>query len=344
MNLEDNVVVGTSVVDMYCKCGRVDFARRAFHRTKEKNVRTWTAMIAGYGMNGYARDALNVFYHMLRSGVSPNYITFVSVLAACSHAGLVDDAWYWFNAMLDKYGIEPGVEHYGCIVDLLGRAGYLDRAYGLIKKMKVKPDAVVWASLLGACRIHKNVDLAEISARKLFELEPETSAYYILLCEVYADANRWRDVERMRAIMNERGIVKTPGFSLVELKGTVHTFLVGDKVHPQHEEIYQYLEELSVKLQEAGYVPDTRAISYDVEEEEKESAIRVHSEKLAVAFGVMNSSPGSVIQVIKNLRVCPDCHTVIKLMSRILNREIIVRDAKRFHHFRNGLCSCRDYW
>ncbi|XP_010260583.1 PREDICTED: pentatricopeptide repeat-containing protein At3g26782, mitochondrial isoform X2 [Nelumbo nucifera] len=344
MGLEDDVFVGTSVIDMYCKCGRVEMARRAFERMKEKNVKSWTAMVAGYGMHGRAKEALEVFYEMQNAGVKPNYITFVSVLAACSHGGLVEEGWHWFKAMTQEFEIEPGVEHYACMVDLLGRAGYLDQAYNLIKGMKMRPDFVVWGALLGACRIHKNVELGEVSARKLFELDPSNCGYYVLLSNIYADAGRWEDVERMRVFMKDRGLIKPPGFSLVEVKGRVHVFLVGDREHPQHDEIYDYLEKLSVKMQEVGYIPDTTSVLHDVDQEEKESILRIHSEKLAVAFGIMNTVPGMTIQVIKNLRVCGDCHTAIKLISKIVNREIVVRDSNRFHHFKDGQCSCGDYW
>lgn len=344
MGLEEDVVVGTSVVDMYCKCGRVGTARRTFDRIKNKNVRSWTAMVAGYGMHGYAKEALDVFYEMIRVGMVPNYITFVSVLSACSHAGMVDEGWHWFQTMEHKYSIEPGVEHYSCMVDLFGRAGFLNRAYNLIKKMKVRPDFVVWGSLLAACRMHKNVELGEISARKLFELDPTNCGYYVLLSNIYADAGRWEDVEKMRIYMKKHGLVKTPGFSLVELKGRVHLFLVGDKEHPDHEEIYLFLEELCMKMQEAGYIPNMASVLHDIDKEEKEMTLRIHSEKLAVAYGIMNSVPGSTIQVIKNLRICGDCHETIKLIAKIVNREIVVRDSKRFHHFSEGLCSCGDYW
>ncbi|PON68859.1 DYW domain containing protein [Parasponia andersonii] len=342
--LEENVVVSTAMIDMYCKCGRVDMARNTFDCMKEKNVKSWTAMVAGYGMHGRAREALEVFYEMIRNGVRPNYITFVPVLAACSHAGLPEGGWHWFNSMKHEFGIEPGVEHYSCMVDLLGRAGYLNRAYDLIKEMKVSPDFVVWSSLLGACRTHKNVELAEISARKLLELDPNNCGFYVLLSNVYADAGRWEDVEGMRVLMKNHGLVKPPGFSLVELKGKVHIFLVGDREHPQHEQIYKYLERLTVKLQEVGYRPNMASVVHDVDEEEKEMTLKIHSEKLAVAFGIMNSVPGTKIQIIKNLRVCGDCHTVLKLISKVVNREIVVRDLKRFHHFSGGLCSCGDYW
>lgn len=344
MGWEDNVIVGTSIIDMYCKCGRVETAKKTFDGMKEKNVKSWTAMVAGYGMHGGAREALDLFYKMTGAGVKPNYITFVSVLSACSHAGLLDEGWYWFNSMNHKFNVEPGVEHYSCMVDLLGRAGYLNEAYDLIKRMRAKPDFVLWGSLLAACRIHKNVELAEISARQLFELDSSNCGYYILLSNIYADAGRWKEVERMRVLMKDRGLIKPPGFSLVELKGKVHLFLVGDKEHPECEKIYRFLEELTVKLQQAGYVPNMASVLHDVDEEEKEMALRVHSEKLAVAFGIMNSFHGSTIHIIKNLRVCSDCHIAIKLISKIVDREIVVRDAKRFHHFKGGLCTCGDYW
>lgn len=344
MELEDNLVVGTSIVDMYCKCGRVEMARKAFDRLKRKNVKSWTVMVAGYGMHGHGKEAMKVFYEMIRCGIKPNYITFVSVLAACSHAGLLKEGWHWFNKMKCEFDVEPGIEHYSCMVDLLGRAGYLKEAYGLIQEMKVKPDFIVWGSLLGACRIHKNVELGEISARKLFKLDPSNCGYYVLLSNIYADAGRWDDVERMRILMKNHGLLKTPGYSIVEHKGRVHVFLVGDKEHPQHEKIYEYLDELNVKLQEVGYMPNVTSVLYDVDVEEKGMVLRVHSEKLAVAFGIMNSVPGSVIQIIKNLRICGDCHFAIKLISKIVNREIVIRDSKRFHHFKDGLCSCGDYW
>ncbi|KAH9625104.1 hypothetical protein KSS87_018093 [Heliosperma pusillum] len=344
MGLEQNVYIGTSIIDMYCKCGRVSTARKAFERMNYKNVKSWSAMIAGYGMHGYPKEALNVFYDMKRAGVRPNYITFVSVLAACSHAGLVDEGWDCFMSMKKEFGLEPGVEHYSCMVDLLGRSGLVGKAYDLIKQMKVKPDFVIWGSLLAGCRMHKNLELAEISARKLFELDPSNCGYYVLLSNMYADAGRWEDVERMRILMKNHGLIKPPGFSLVEIKGKVHVFLVGDKEHPEHEKIYQYLEELYMKLQEVGYVADKASVLHDVDDEEKEMTLRGHSEKLAVAFGIMHTAPGTIINVIKNLRVCGDCHTVIKLISKIVQREIVVRDAKRFHHFKDGTCSCGDYW
>ncbi|XP_011623535.1 pentatricopeptide repeat-containing protein At3g26782, mitochondrial [Amborella trichopoda] len=342
-----NVFVGTALIDMYCKCGRVDLARKAFDMMgmEYRNVKTWTAMVAGYGMHGRSNEALQVFREMRENAVEPNYITFVGVLSACSHVGFIEEGWRWFNAMKMQYGIEPGVEHYGCMVDLLGRAGLLDQAYALIKSMAMKPDFVVWGALLGACKIHKNVKLGEISAKKLFELDPKNTGYYVLLSNIYSEAGRWEDAEKIRVLMKKRGLVKAPGYSLVEHHGRVHFFLVGDREHPQSEEIYGFLERLMGKLQEAGYVADTKEALHDVDEEEKETSLWVHSEKLAVAFGVLNMGPRVLIRVIKNLRVCVDCHNVIKMIAKLEGREIVVRDSNRFHHFcRDGTCSCGDYW
>jgi pentatricopeptide repeat protein len=344
MGLEDNVYVGTSVVDMYSKCGRVEMARKAFQKIKGKNILSWSAMIAGCGMHGHGQEALEDFSEMRRSGLKPNYITFISVLAACSHAGLLKEGRYWYNAMRREFGIEPGVEHYGCMVDLLGRAGCLDEAYALIREMKVEPDAAMWGALLSACRIHKNVELAEISAKRLFELDATNSGYYVLLSNIYAEAGMWKDVERMRVLVKTRGIDKPPGYSSVELKGKTHVFYVGDKSHPQHSKIYSYLEKLLERMQEAGYVPNTGSVFHDLDEEDKESMLRIHSEKLAIAFALMNSVQGSIIHVMKNLRVCTDCHTAIKIITKLTGREIVVRDIQRFHRFREGSCSCGDYW
>ncbi|KAL0910366.1 hypothetical protein M5K25_021342 [Dendrobium thyrsiflorum] len=210
--------------------------------------------------------------------------------------------------------------------------------------MKMKPDCVVWGALLSSFKTHKNVELGEISEHKLFELDPKNCGYYVLLSNIYADAGRWKDVERMRTLMKKRGLVKPPGYSLVELKGTVHCILVGDMRHPRHEEIYKYLEELTARMMEVGYLPDIGSVLHDVDEEEKETALKVHSEKFAVVFDIISTPWGTTIRVIKNLRVFADCHSAIKLITKLVGRDIILRDSHRFHHFRDGICSCSDYW
>eukprot|EP01018_Ginkgo_biloba_P037493 Gb_02032 [translate_table: standard] len=341
---ELDISVGNSLVAMYAKCGNIEIAHQVFDNMSERDVISWNTMIAGYGMHGHGEDALALFSQMKQACVLPNHITFISVLSACSHAGLVDEGCQYFDDMITDYCITPSVKHYACMVDLLGRAGHLDEAYDFITKMPLEPDAAVWATLLGSCRIHCNVELGERVAEHLFLLEPEDAGYYILLSNIYAAAGRWDDVAKVRTLMKGRELKKTPGCSTIEVDNKVHAFLVEDRSHPQSEQIYAALETLAGQMEAAGYVPDTKFVLHDVDEEIKEHMLCNHSEKLAIAFGLISTSPGTPIRITKNLRACGDCHSATKFISKIVGREIIVRDANRFHHFKNGLCSCGDYW
>jgi len=341
---QSDVYVGTALVDMYAKCGSITDARNVFDIMSKRDVVSWNAMIAGYAMHGCGKEAIEIFEQMEHSTSKPNNATFVGVLSACCHAGLVDEGWKYFDYMSKLYSITPVLDHYCCMADLLGRAGYLDEAYDFINRMPVKPDATVWSSLLAACRIHSNAELGEQVAECLFELDPTDAATYVLMSNIYAAAGRWDDIKKIRALMKERKVEKKPGSSWIEVNNKVYAFLVGDTSHPQLQEIYLKLDALSGEMKEAGYVSDTRFVLQDVEEEQKEHILGYHSEKLAIAFGLMNTYPGTPIRVVKNLRVCGDCHCAIKFISRIAAREIVVRDANRFHHFRNGQCSCGDYW
>eukprot|EP01018_Ginkgo_biloba_P015181 Gb_08060 [translate_table: standard] len=342
--LDSHVFLFNALIDMYAKCGSIQDARNVFDSMSQRDVVTWTAMIAGYGMHGHGEDALSLFHQMQEVGTKPDHITFVSVLSACSHAGLVYEGCQYFDCMSRDYQIPPRVEHYACMVDLLGRAGCLDEAQDLIEKMPLEPNDSVWGALLSACRVYCNLELGEHVAKRLFQLCPENSGYYVLLSNIYAAADRWDDVRMVRALMNDRGLKKTPGCSRIEVKKRVHTFLVGDRSHPQSDEIYAKLESLDEPMKVAGYVPDTNFVLHDVEKEDKEHFLGYHSEKLAIAFGLISICPGTPIRITKNLRVCGDCHSAIKFISKIVGREIIVRDANRFHNFKNGLCSCGDYW
>lgn len=230
------------------------------------------------------------------------------------------------------------------MVDLLGRAGRLDEAEQFINNMPIKPEASVWGCLLAACRTHTNVHLGERVAKSLFELDSKNASYYVLLSNIYAACSRWDDVKRVQKIMKDQGVQKMSGSSWIEVNGKVYAFLEGDKSHPQSEKIYDMLEKLFGKMMNAGYVPEIDFALHDVEEEQKENILGHHSEKLAIAFGLMNTSPGTTIRITKNLRVCGDCHSATKFISKIVGREIIVRDANRFHHFKDGLCSCGDFW
>jgi pentatricopeptide repeat protein len=295
-------------------------------------------------MHGFGKEAIQLFEQMRHYGVYPDHITFIGVLSACCHAGLVDEGRKYFDCMSQYYHIAPTMEHYSCMVDLLGRAGYLDEAQNFINKMPIRADSSVWGSLLSACRIHMNVELGEYAAERLFELDPTSVSPYVLLSNIYAAAGKWDDIEKVRKLMKTKVVEKKPGCSWIVVGKKVHAFLVGDRSHPLTEKIYAELERLSGQMKTAGYVPDMRFALNDVEEEQKEQILSHHSEKLAIALGLISTPPGTTIQVIKNLRVCGDCHSAANFISKLVAREIVVRDTNRFHHFKNGHCSCMDYW
>eukprot|EP01018_Ginkgo_biloba_P006260 Gb_32989 [translate_table: standard] len=339
------VSVSNSLVTMYAKCGRIEDARYMFDKMPKYDSVSCNAMIAGYAQHGCGKEALQVFEQMLQAGIKPSDVTFIAVLSACSHAGLVDEGKRYFDSMSQDHLITPSKDHYSCMIDLLGRAGKLKDAEDFIKNMPFEPDAIGWAALLGACRTHGNTELGSRAAECLIELEPQNAAAYVVLSNMYAAAGRWDDVAKMRKMMKERGVKKKPGCSWIEVSKKVHAFVAEDRSHPQTDEIYATWERVAGQMKAAGYVPNTNIVLlYDVEEEHKENVLSHHSEKLAIAFGLMSTPTGTTIRIVKNLRVCGDCHTAIKFISRIAEREIVVRDANRFHHFNNGICSCGDYW
>ncbi|KAA8532563.1 hypothetical protein F0562_032621 [Nyssa sinensis] len=345
--INSNTIVDNARLDMYVKCGSIDMARNLFDNMCNRNVISWSTMIGGYAMNGESEKALALLSTMQNEGVQPNYVTFLGVLSACSHAGLVKEGWNYFNyiALSNDTNIKPRKEHYACMVDLLGRSGHLEEAYNFIKSMPVEPDSGVWGALLGACAIHHNMDLGQHVADVLFELAPDIGSYHVLLSNVYAAAGRWHCVEKVRRKMRKKGVKKVIAYSSVEFNGQIHLLYGGDRSHPQAARIYEKLEELFHQMKSSmGYCPKTGSVLHDVDTEEKEAILSSHSEKLAIAFGLINVGPEFPIRVMKNLRTCDDCHTFSKLASKITMREIIMRDKSRFHHFKNGFCSCKDFW
>ncbi|KAI4970728.1 hypothetical protein ZWY2020_001642 [Hordeum vulgare] len=341
-----NVVVGSGLVDMYAKCGLIDEARSVFDGMQEKNVYTYSSMIVGLASHGRAREAIALFKDMVRrADVVPNHVTFIGLLTACSHAGMVRDGRFYFAQMKDKYGILPSPDHYTCMVDLLGRAGLVDEALDLVKSMTVEPHGGVWGALLGACRIHGNTEVAKVAAEHLFKLEPEGIGNYVLLSNTLASAGKWEEVSQVRKLMRSRGLKKDPAVSSFEGRdGLVHQFFAGDNSHPRTNEIKKALSELGVKLKHAGYVPVLTSIVYDVSDGEKERLLMGHSEKLALSFGLLTLGSRCTIRIVKNLRICEDCHLFMRLASRVEQAEIIVRDNMRFHHFKDGECSCGGFW
>jgi pentatricopeptide repeat protein len=341
---ESDVFVGSSLVDMYAKCGSMEDACRVFNSMPSHDVFSWNALLGGFAMHGQGKEALVHFERMCEEGVHPGDVTFVCLLSACSHAGFVDEGLRFYALMTTVYKIPAKLEHCTCMVDLLGRAGHLQEAENIIQGMPCKPDAAVWMALLGACRIHGNLEMGERVAKQVLELEPKNAAGYVMLSNLYAATGNLELSENVERQRKERDAKKQPGRTWIEVNDVVHTFVVDDQTHPQMIKIHAELKRSSGLMHDAGYVPDTKFVLHDVEEEEKAFHLCHRSEKLAIAFGLMSTDPGTPLRIVKNLRVCEDCHTSTKFISKIVRRKIIVRDANRIHHFENGVCSCRDYW
>lgn len=343
-NIEIDLVLGTALVDMYGKCGCFESALQVFDALPLKDVMSWTAVISNLAMCGQGKKALALFHKMQESGLRPDAVTFVGVLSACSHGGLVEEGYAHFQSMSGIYKIKPTVEHYGCMVDMLGRAGRVEETEKLIESMPMAADYYVMGSLLSACRVHGKLEVAERVARRIVDLYPCQGGSYVLLSNIYSSLGRWDDVKKTRELMIERGVKKPPGCSSIEIDGTAHEFVMGDTSHPETDNIYAMLEVMMSRLKVAGYLPDKSKVLLDMDEEEKEDSLCRHSEKIAIAYGLLSTCPGTRIRVVKNLRVCNDCHAAIKLISRVYKREITVRDRSRFHYFKDGSCSCKDFW
>ncbi|GLT61234.1 hypothetical protein SLA2020_339560 [Shorea laevis] len=342
--LELSVSLGTALVNMYSRCGSIDESIRVFDEMPVRNLLTWTALINGLAVHGRGREALRVFYEMEKSGFCPDHITITGLLVACSHGGLVEEGWQVFESIRKKYDMEPLLEHYGCMVDLLGRAGLLYEANDFLERMPMKPNSVIWRTLLGACVNHNHLGLAEKVKQRIYELDPHHDGDYVLLSNAYGVVGRWVEKEGVRNLMREKRISKNPGYSIINIDQVIHEFVSGDSSHPQSEEIRTFLVSIIENLRLGGYTPYTCNVLHDIEEEDKEHSLGYHSEKMAVAFALLRYKDSRTIRIMKNLRICHDCHSFMKHVSDKFDREIIIRDRNRFHHFDKGSCSCRDYW
>ncbi|KAK0593402.1 hypothetical protein LWI29_036052 [Acer saccharum] len=342
--LGSNLFVVASLTDMYAKCGSIGEAYDLFSGIEGKNVVLWNVMISGFAKHAHSMEVMILFEKMQQAGFLPNEFTYVSVLSSCSHLGLVEKGKSYFNLMVKQHGIFPNVLHYSCMVDVLGRAGLIREAYDLIATMPFDATASMWGSLLASCRNYDNLEFAEIAAKQLFEMEPDNAGNHVLLSNIYAANRKWEEVARTRKLLKDSEARKEKGKSWIEIKDKVHTFMVGERRHPRITEIYSKLEKLVDDLKDLGYVPCTEHDLHDVGDDVKEELLRHHSEKLAFTFALMCFCSGVPIRIMKNLRICGDCHSFMKIASKFTGREIIVRDVTRFHHFRNGCCSCGDFW
>ncbi|KAI4321349.1 hypothetical protein MLD38_034743 [Melastoma candidum] len=349
MGMNIDVVIGTALLDMYAKCGRMSAALNVFRSMPRRNVVTWNAIISGLGMHGQGRTAVEMFRMMMLDEMKPDEFTLTSLLNACSHSGLVEEGRGYFQDLRMKFGIEPRMEHYACMVDLLGRSGRVEEAEALVRAMPMAPNEVVLGSLLGSCRAHGKLPLAEKIQRQLVNFDPGNTGYNVLISNMYTSEGKMEKADYLRQGLKTRGSRKIPGMSSIHINGQLHWFCSGDKSHDQTNEIYAALEVMMQKLRKAGYIPDVNSHALTgsdvmLSEEEIEQALSSHSEKLAICFGIMSTRPGTTLYVFKNLRICRDCHLAIKIVSRVYGREIVVRDRSRFHLFNHGSCSCSDYW
>uniref|UniRef100_A0A251VFV3 Putative tetratricopeptide-like helical domain, DYW domain protein n=1 Tax=Helianthus annuus TaxID=4232 RepID=A0A251VFV3_HELAN len=287
---------------MYAKCGELDRAKQAFDRMCKRNVVTWSSMIGAYAVLGDAVNALDLLHEMKSQRVESNGVTFVGLLYACSHAGLVEEGRKIFASMVNDYDITPKREHYGCMVDLYGKANLLKESLEVIEQMPMAPNVVIWGSLMAACRIYNETELGEFAAKRVLELDPYHDGAHIFLSNVYAKERKWESVGDIRKLMQNKGVVKQQGCSRIELDEEIHEFLTVDKNHAHVDEIYEKLDAVVNELEVAGYTPNKSCVLVDLDEDEKTKALLWHSEKLALCFGLLRQKKGSCIHIIKNLR------------------------------------------
>ncbi|KAB2629324.1 pentatricopeptide repeat-containing protein [Pyrus ussuriensis x Pyrus communis] len=342
--IHKSVELCNALIDMFAKCGNVDKALKLFRNMSGRTIVSWTSVIDGLAMHGRGMEAIALFEEMIGTGVAPDDVAFLGLLSACSHSGLVEKGKRYFGSMEEKFQIVPKIEHYGCMVDMFCRAGCVKEASAFIQKMPIEPNPIVMRTLISACRAHGELKLGESITKQLIRSEPMQESNYVLLSNIYAKMNHWDKKTKIREAMDKKGMKKIPGSTMIELDHEIYEFVAGDKSHRQSKEIYKMVEEMGRKMKKAGYVPTTSDVLLDIDEEDKEDALNRHSEKIAIAFALLNTPPGTPIRIVKNLRVCDDCHSATKFISKVYNREIVVRDRNRFHHFKDGKCSCRDFW
>ncbi|KAA8527471.1 hypothetical protein F0562_034814 [Nyssa sinensis] len=308
---DSNDVVASALVDMYAKCGSIGYSSKVFRKIQHPSVIPYTSMIVGTAKFGLGKLSLELFQEMLDRGISPNDVTFVGVLHACSHSALVDEGLEHLNSMYERYGIMPDAKHYTCIVDMLGRTGQLDRAYSIAKSIQVKPDegALLWGTLLSTSRLHGRVDIALEASKWLIESNQQVAAAYVTMSNAYALAGRWENVHGIRSEMKHSGVSKEPGCSWIEIKDFTYVFYAGDVSScARGSEVVILLRELEGRMKERGYVGGSMGLVFvDVEEETKEEIVGLHSERLALGtFGdifvliiqhTFTLGPYSVVQV-----------------------------------------------
>ncbi|XP_066330494.1 pentatricopeptide repeat-containing protein At5g50390, chloroplastic-like [Miscanthus floridulus] len=339
-----DIVGNTALVDLYCKWGRMEDARNVFERMPRRNLISWNALIAGYGYHGMGDKAIEMFERLIAEGVAPNHVTFLTVLNACRFSGLVDKGKRIFRLMTENLRMKPRAMHYACVIELFGREGLLDEAYSMIRRAPFTQTANMWGALLTASRIHKNMHLAKLAAEQLLAMEPDKINSYVVLLNLYVSSGRQDDTCKVVQTLKRKGLYIHNACSWITVKKMDHRFFFKDTLHPQSAEIYRRLDTLMKDVREAGYVAEENELLPDIHPEEQKISRAYHSERLAIVFGLISTSPHTPLRITQSHRLCSDCHKVIKFVAKVTMREIVVRDGSRFHHFKLGICSCGDYW
>ncbi|CAN6336621.1 unnamed protein product [Urochloa humidicola] len=301
--------VNNKLLEMYAKCAAMPHARRTFDNMPDRDMDSWHIMIDGYSVNGLGDEALRLF-ELMKECMAPTSHTYLLVLNACANSEAIEEALLYFDAMSRDHGIEPGVEHYVGIIEVLGKSGHLNEAMEYIEKLPFEPNAMVWESVLNLARMNGDIDLEDRAEELLVSLDPSKA-----------------NPKKLPTPPPKRRL----GINMLDGRNKLAEYRLPPMIEKK-------------VVNEQRYVPDTRYVLHDIDQEAKEQALLYHSERLAIAYGLISTPARTPLRIIKNLRICGDCHNAIKIMSRIVGRELIVRDNKRFHHFKEGKCSCGDYW
>ncbi|KAH7691005.1 Tetratricopeptide-like helical domain-containing protein [Dioscorea alata] len=332
---DSELVVATSLVDSYGKSGLISDARKVFDGMSQcTNAISYNALLSAYAQQGDTASTIDLFNRMVMCGYTPDEFTFLAILSSLSNAGMVREAEEWIDRMEKCYSVKPGLEHYTCLIGAMVRVARLDSAEKLALTMPFEPDAAVWRTLLSGSMVHNVAEIGFAAGRRLLELDPRDDSAYVILSNMYLSAGKKDEVAGLWTEMKNRGVKKEGGKSWIEVRGEVHVFVAGDKKHERVREIYAKLEELMEDVKEIGdCLKDDESVWY-------------HSERLAVAFGVVAgvAPEGKAVRIVKNLRICGDCHEFFKCVSRVVEREIVVRDVNRYHRFEFGTCTCKDFW
>ncbi|XP_026388514.1 pentatricopeptide repeat-containing protein At2g25580-like [Papaver somniferum] len=333
--LSSETTIQNKVLDMYLKCGLVSDAHDLFGKIPALNLTSWDAMIVGLADNGYGEDAIDVFTEFKEAGGRPDGQVFLGVFYACSTLCDITEGMLHFESMSKVFGITPSMDHYVGVVKMLGSTGYLDEAFEFIENMPVEPSINVWEALMNLCRIHGNLETGDLCESVIALLDPSRLNVESKAGLVPVDPSDNVITEKKKMYLGQEPL---------GLVSNVKQYMAGDTSHPDNDITYAHLRMLSVHMKESGYIPEVRCALHDVDDESKATSLLGHSEKLACVAGLLSTPARSRMRIIKNLRVCVDCHNALKFISKIVGRHIIARDAKRFHHFEDGVCNCNEFW